>query len=148
MIALDFPCNVRRLIAGGGFSTASCFCITGDVEWVHEQLQNGADPGSGSISCRVCRFLSPAPRWIAWSQRSGQSSAPSGLPEVRRQLLDGAGPIAQIDHGPAGAFMGYDFHVEGDGPRLIEINTNAGGAAINALSSRRSAPAATPWIGS
>ena len=33
-----------------------------------------------------------------------------------------------------GAFMGYDFHMTPDGPRLIEINTNAGGAFIvNAL---------------
>lgn len=29
-----------------------------------------------------------------------------------------------------GAFMGYDFHLSEDGPRLIEINTNAGGAFI------------------
>lgn len=33
-----------------------------------------------------------------------------------------------------GAFMGYDFHITPDGPRLIEINSNAGGAFIvNAL---------------
>ena len=55
------------------------------------------------------------------------------LPNIRDQLLASASPIARIDHGPAGAFMGYDFHVEGDVPRLIEINTNAGGATINAL---------------
>ncbi|MEP3655704.1 MAG: hypothetical protein ABJO36_12485 [Litorimonas sp.] len=29
-----------------------------------------------------------------------------------------------------GAFMGYDFHITDDGPRLIEINSNAGGAFI------------------
>jgi len=29
-----------------------------------------------------------------------------------------------------GVFMGYDFHVTEDGPRLIEINSNAGGAFI------------------
>ncbi len=29
-----------------------------------------------------------------------------------------------------GAFMGYDFHISPDGPRLIEINSNAGGAFI------------------
>lgn len=28
--------------------------------------------------------------------------------------------------------MGYDFHLGEDGPRLIEINTNAGGAFLNA----------------
>lgn len=28
--------------------------------------------------------------------------------------------------------MGYDFHVTPEGPKLIEINTNAGGAFLNA----------------
>lgn len=33
----------------------------------------------------------------------------------------------------SGVLMGYDFHFEGDTPRLIEVNTNAGGALLNAL---------------
>lgn len=32
-----------------------------------------------------------------------------------------------------GVFMGYDFHVTEQGPRLIEINTNAGGGLLAAL---------------
>jgi hypothetical protein len=38
-------------------------------------------------------------------------------------------------HRPANhaVFMGYDFHLTADGPRLIEINTNAGGALLNGL---------------
>jgi hypothetical protein len=30
-------------------------------------------------------------------------------------------------------FLGYDFHLTANGSQLIEINTNAGGAALNAL---------------
>lgn len=41
-------------------------------------------------------------------------------------------PQAMQDFGPAGAFMGYDFHLTPSGPKLIEINTNAGGALIGA----------------
>ena len=33
----------------------------------------------------------------------------------------------------AGVFMGYDFHLTGVGPQLIEINTNAGGGLLAAL---------------
>ncbi|HET8731398.1 MAG TPA: hypothetical protein VFM34_09855, partial [Moraxellaceae bacterium] len=33
----------------------------------------------------------------------------------------------------SGVVMGYDFHFDGDTPRLIEVNTNAGGALLNAL---------------
>jgi hypothetical protein len=29
--------------------------------------------------------------------------------------------------------MGYDFHLAPEGPKLIEVNTNAGGAFLNAL---------------
>ena len=38
-------------------------------------------------------------------------------------------------HAPCakGVFMGYDFHLNADGAHLIEINTNAGGAFLNAL---------------
>ncbi len=32
----------------------------------------------------------------------------------------------------AGVFLGYDFHQGSSGPQLIEINTNAGGALLNA----------------
>jgi hypothetical protein len=32
-----------------------------------------------------------------------------------------------------GVFMGYDFHLTPAGPRLIEVNTNAGGALLNGL---------------
>ncbi len=36
-----------------------------------------------------------------------------------------------MGHGPQGVFMGYDFHLTESGPKLIEINTNAGGALLN-----------------
>lgn len=39
----------------------------------------------------------------------------------------------QTDFGPTGAFMGYDFHLSDTGAKLIEINTNAGGAFLNAV---------------
>lgn len=45
----------------------------------------------------------------------------------------GAGTTALHRAGNFGVFMGYDFHVTAQGPRLIEINTNAGGALVNGL---------------
>jgi len=35
-----------------------------------------------------------------------------------------------VQTGTKGAFMGYDFHMTKDGPRLIEVNSNAGGAFV------------------
>lgn len=54
-------------------------------------------------------------------------------PLVAEAALAAAPSIARIDNGTAGVFMGYDFHIGADGPKLIEINTNAGGALINAV---------------
>jgi hypothetical protein len=55
------------------------------------------------------------------------------LPGYRDAPLSWAPEIAQRDFGPLGAFMGYDFHLAAEGPRLIEVNTNAGGAFLNGL---------------
>lgn len=55
------------------------------------------------------------------------------LPQYARRVLEWAPVIAQTNYGPAGAFMGYDFHVGAEGPKLIEINTNAGGAFLSAV---------------
>jgi hypothetical protein len=51
----------------------------------------------------------------------------------QREVDADAGPVARHRAGNFGVFMGYDFHVTAAGPRLIEINTNAGGALLNGL---------------
>ena len=56
----------------------------------------------------------------------------SRLPAYRDAVLSWAPDIAGYAPGPVGAFMGYDFHIEADGPKLIEVNTNAGGAFLTA----------------
>ena len=57
----------------------------------------------------------------------------SRRPEFERLVDAGAAQPALHRPGNAGVFMGYDFHLTEDGPRLIEINTNAGGALLNGL---------------
>ena len=47
-----------------------------------------------------------------------------------------ADALARIDLGNYGACMGYDFHLDHEGPHLIEINTNAGGLLLNAALAR------------
>jgi hypothetical protein len=62
--------------------------------------------------------------------------AVSRLPSYQAAVLAYAPAIAIRDLGPVGAFMGYDFHITPDGPQLIEVNSNAGGAFLNALLAR------------
>lgn len=58
------------------------------------------------------------------------------LEPYREAALQSAPAISRFNPGPVGVFMGYDFHLGAEGPKLIEINTNAGGALINAFIAR------------
>jgi hypothetical protein len=59
----------------------------------------------------------------------------------------GADAAARFDSGAHGVFMGYDFHLTAAGPRLIEINTNAGGALLNGLHTAALCdPAKLEWL--
>ena len=48
---------------------------------------------------------------------------------IPSQVLSDVDP----DHVALGVFYGYDFHLNDNGVHLIEVNTNAGGAFLNAL---------------
>jgi len=54
------------------------------------------------------------------------------LPSYQQAALADAPPSAHHNPCYPAVFMGYDFHLDGDGhPWLIEINSNAGGAFLN-----------------
>ncbi|WP_153109997.1 hypothetical protein [Propionivibrio limicola] len=53
------------------------------------------------------------------------------LPAWQKRVLAYAPENARcFEPKAAGAFLGFDFHLGDDGPRLIEINTNAGGGML------------------
>jgi hypothetical protein len=61
------------------------------------------------------------------------------LPTFQTHVLAWAPDIARHPTAPRGVFFGYDFHVQSRSdstPQLIEINTNAGGALLNAVLAR------------
>jgi len=53
------------------------------------------------------------------------------LPAWQQRVLGWAPASAQRPVAARSVFFGYDFHLAEDGPKLIEINTNAGGALLN-----------------
>ncbi len=57
-------------------------------------------------------------------------------PVFRRAALAWAPRIAGFAPGSPGGLLGYDFHLSVTGPQLIEINTNPGGALLNAVQGR------------
>jgi hypothetical protein len=58
------------------------------------------------------------------------------LPAYQQRVLGYAPNTAQFVPKAHGVFFGYDFHLSDAGPKLIEINTNAGGALLNAIMAR------------
>ena len=70
------------------------------------------------------------------------------LPAYADAVSTWAPAIAQHAVSARGVYLGYDFHLDADGPRLIEINTNAGGGLLNlvlARAQRACCPEATPY---
>jgi len=53
------------------------------------------------------------------------------LPAYQQRVLAWAPASAQKPLAARSVFFGYDFHLAEAGPRLIEINTNAGGGLLN-----------------
>jgi hypothetical protein len=66
----------------------------------------------------------------------------SASPAYRSLIAQEAPQTALFDPGHDAVMMGYDFHLQGDAPRLIEVNTNAGGALLAYLAHFPSAAAA------
>lgn len=72
--------------------------------------------------------------------------AAAALPSWQETTLARIEPeLAAAQSGTRGLFMGYDFHITPNGPRLIEINTNAGAVflaeALQSAASGQGCPA-------
>lgn len=119
----------------------SCFCLTLDHKLLCAALEHEADDpdfcrrhvsARNNLFSNVPFFL-PAEGLAAMQDVVAAIHAVSLLPAYRDRVLSWAPAIARDDPGPLGAFMGFDFHLTGAGPKLIEVNTNAGGAFLNNL---------------
>jgi hypothetical protein len=63
-------------------------------------------------------------------------------PTYRQLVYDRVPPVATFDPGHDAVMMCYDFHLTEAGPRLIEVNTNAGGGLLAYLAHDPSRPVA------
>ena len=118
-----------------------CFCITLDRDALCQALEREVgDPDFCATFIKTRPHLfSNASLFISESETSEMLrlvravEAATRLPGYQEAALSWAPEIARHDFGPLGVFMGYDFHLTAAGPKLIEVNTNAGGAFLNAL---------------
>lgn len=124
-----------------------CFCVTIDPEKLAHSLDDEAgEPGFfRDLATDRPHLFSNLPVFIGHAALDEMVAIVEAietvgrLPQYREEVLSWAPVGSRIDHGPVGALMGYDFHLTADGPKLIEINTNAGGAFLNAHLARAQA---------
>jgi len=147
------PLDHIRSIAGQ--LNQDCACYSLDMGALHRSLQ--ADSVLSAW-------------WPHWQSTHGHLFAATGLfvsqvqltamqeavkvlhevmtsPAWRQQALTAEPALNRA--GPRGVFMGYDFHLTESGPKLIEINTNAGGAMLNLAltrAQRACCDAARDWM--
>ncbi|WP_295995039.1 hypothetical protein [Rugamonas sp.] len=119
----------------------SCFCSSLDKDALLQALSDDFDSAAlyDLVESRCPFLFSSRPIFVSNSQSERIErvieaiESVIALPAYRAKVLAGAPEIAQYDAGGAkGVFYGYDFHLRGDTLALIEINTNAGGAMLNA----------------
>ncbi len=121
-----------------------CFCITLDRTALSAAMQRDAGDAeffAEQIETRPHLF-SNAPVFLPKRDEAAMhaivtaAEAVTALEGYRSAAAAWTSQVARHDFGPRGVFMGYDFHLGDDGPKLIEINTNAGGAFLNAYLAR------------
>lgn len=128
-------------------------CVCNSVD--HERLRQALGGGSGGVS--LVELLDGRPHlfsqtqvYVAQTHLDFMSELIAAIERVvatdawRERVLGHAPAIARHRTAAAGVFLGYDFHLGADGPRLIEINTNAGGALLNAKLLRAQTACCTP----
>lgn len=114
----------------------NCFCTTLNRDQLNQTLL--ADDISHDIFISHPQLFSNTTVFISptqYQQIQDVIEAVShtvSLPNYTQKILTNSPAIASYNSGNAGVFMGYDFHLSEQGPKIIEINTNAGGAFLNA----------------
>jgi hypothetical protein len=133
----DAPTEAERLNHG-------CFCITLDRGMLAAalDLEVGEQGFAERLSLSHPTLFSSVAVFVPFTiitemvKIVAAVEAAAHLPQYRVAALSRAPPIANCDFGALGVLMGYDFHITPVGPQLIEVNTNAGGAFLNAFLAR------------
>lgn len=124
---------------------SNCFCSSLDKTALRDALAGelGGDELFELIEQRCPYLFSTRPIFVSDTQAKRIEEVVAAIesviamPAYRQLVLANAPEIARHDPGGAkGVFLGYDFHPREDHMGLIEINTNAGGAMLNAAMAR------------
>ena len=121
-----------------------CFCIGTDVAALHDWLDADLKSHglSGSVADSHPHLFSSLPVFVTRAHVQQMQQVIRAVHTViateafRQEAFSDAPPIAIRAPAARGVLQSYDFHLGTEGPKLIEINTNAGGAMLNAVMGR------------
>ncbi|MES2676138.1 MAG: hypothetical protein V4660_18010 [Pseudomonadota bacterium] len=114
---------------------SDCFCTTLNRDQLNKVLQ--ADDINQDVLMANPQLFSNTTVFISAAQMQQMREIVRAvtrvvkLPEYAQHIFAREPHLAVGHSGPEGVFMGYDFHLSDHGPKIIEINTNAGGAFLN-----------------
>lgn len=120
---------------------SECFCPGVDTQALYAKLDDvlGAYGLPEALTDSHPHLFSALPIYV--SRRHIEQAAKvvaaieevTALPAYQLAVMAWAPDIARFEPGSPGGLLGLDFHLGGNGPRLIEINTNPGGVLLNAV---------------
>ena len=118
-----------------------CFCVGVDLQTLRAEVQAvlHAHGQPASLVDSHPHLFASLPVYVARPHIEQMTNVVSAIEDVvasplyQSAVLSWAPEIAQFDPGSPGGLLGLDFHLSPDGPKLIEINTNPGGALLNTL---------------
>lgn len=145
MSALPKPTPIPETQHRAGYFNRECQCATLDGLALHRELSrdtlDNADGLRALLEERPQLFAKSAV-FIdekAYRQQADIIAAIEkvvALPAYQQRVLACASATSRFVPKALGVFFSYDFHLDENGPRLIEINTNAGGGLLNAWLAR------------
>lgn len=110
---------------------------TGRLSGVGQRLMAEGDAWYDLVTTRCPHLFADVPVYISAVQLQQMTDVISAVERVVNNSKWNQDSGSRIEDSgfknTKGVFYGYDFHLNSDGAHLIEINTNAGGAFLNAV---------------
>ena len=115
---------------------AACQCIWLDRERLERRLAEALGDELPSLASRPGLAAGgvvfvDAHDAAAMDRSAGLVERVLSSPAALERIAALAPPIARVPGSAGGGVLGFDFHLGGDRPQLIEINTNPGGLLVN-----------------
>lgn len=114
----------------------TCTSVVTDLERLHQYLDQEL-AGAVTLGAEHAHLFSPLPVFVCAADLDTMRAVAAAitrvasLPGYQSAVLPGPALSGRQTIVTGGLLQGFDFHLTPAGPRLIEVNTNAGGVLLN-----------------